>query len=701
MRFPERTVFDGNTNIFQNIPSSAITGAKVQVITDTSRITPTIDFSAVSTRQFNLASGTPFTWSSGGGTAGDYGIVFVAGKGMDLGATATVTWGGTAMTELPSGVYNDNLSADGWGRVFVLPSIAAGGAGIPAGSQTISATFTEGGGLTLTGYGASFSYNYVAAAGALQTATGLSTTPGITVTPSNSSDLVWGALSTLNTIPNTGTFTGTLRQSTGASPVFYAGDITGSGILTETAADTVWSAFALDLQGTSGSNQTFTLPTTSVNPGDVSVVVNQMTTGIVTVTASNGSTVAFVAPNEVGVFRAVYAAPTTNAQWTADVRLANISFKAKTNTLIITTGGTSVAYTLPAAASTLVASGGALGTPSSGTLTNCTGLPVAGVSATGTPSSTTYLRGDGTWNTPTGGGGGGTGTVEPTAVKTANYTASAGDLVPCDVSGGSFAVTFPTAPADGTNVMLKLVKNNAANSNTLTYNTAGSDVIDIASGATSGTVTLPGRGKRFQYYAASHIWYEISSDDQLSQFDARYTSGLFLPSDYGFLAWNFDPVKAYTAGTVLTAGEQYLELLPIRQATTITNVIFQINTAGATLTSGENFAGLFDHTGALLSATADQSTVWTSTGTKVMALTTPQSVAAGMYYVGWFANGTTTPKLQIDAASNPNLGVPTGSQFLTNPRSVLDTTHTGLTTAFHSPATLTASASNYTWVAVS
>ena len=43
--------------------------------------------------------------------------------------------------------------------------------------------------------------------------------------------------------------------------------------------------------------------------------------------------------------------------------------------------------------------GGALGTPSSGTLTNCTGLPVGGISATGTPSSTTYLRGDGTWST--------------------------------------------------------------------------------------------------------------------------------------------------------------------------------------------------------------------------------------------------------------------------------------------------------------
>jgi hypothetical protein len=46
----------------------------------------------------------------------------------------------------------------------------------------------------------------------------------------------------------------------------------------------------------------------------------------------------------------------------------------------------------------------ALGTPSSVTLTNATGLPISGISATGTPSITTYLRGDGSWATLSGGG---------------------------------------------------------------------------------------------------------------------------------------------------------------------------------------------------------------------------------------------------------------------------------------------------------
>lgn len=60
-------------------------------------------------------------------------------------------------------------------------------------------------------------------------------------------------------------------------------------------------------------------------------------------------------------------------------------------------------------AGAFVVNGGALGTPSSGTLTNATGLPVGGISATGTPSASTYLRGDGTWASA------GTGTVTSVA----------------------------------------------------------------------------------------------------------------------------------------------------------------------------------------------------------------------------------------------------------------------------------------------
>ena len=66
-------------------------------------------------------------------------------------------------------------------------------------------------------------------------------------------------------------------------------------------------------------------------------------------------------------------------------------------------GNGSGGFSSAVAGTDIVVPGGALGTPSSGTLTNCTGLTVSGISATGTANSTTYLRGDGSWQTVSGG----------------------------------------------------------------------------------------------------------------------------------------------------------------------------------------------------------------------------------------------------------------------------------------------------------
>lgn len=172
----------------------------------------------------------------------------------------------------------------------------------------------------------------------------------------------------------------------------------------------------------------------------------------------------------------------------------------------------------------------------------------------------------------------------------------------------------------------------------------------------------------------------------------------FAPADYGFIAWSYDPATAY-ANNIITAGQANLMLIPVRAATTITNVITHVAVAGATLTSGQCFAGLFNSSGTLLSATADQSTAWQSVGLKTMALTSAQSVAAGLYYVGIFGNGTTLPQFYYNGAAKAGVGAST--TIGSTPRMVIDTTNTGLTTAFHSPATLTSANAPYYWAAVS
>lgn len=143
-------------------------------------------------------------------------------------------------------------------------------------------------------------------------------------------------------------------------------------------------------------------------------------------------------------------------------------------------------------------------------------IGITDLSATGTPSSVTYLRGDNTWATIAAGGS----SLTPTAVKTANYTASASDFVPVNTTSGSITITLPTAPADKSIVGVKQVIQGG--SNTVTIAAGGSDVFNKTSGSTTLTLTLVNQGVQLQYASSSGIWYVFSDDLPLSGLDARY-----------------------------------------------------------------------------------------------------------------------------------------------------------------------------------
>jgi hypothetical protein len=148
----------------------------------------------------------------------------------------------------------------------------------------------------------------------------------------------------------------------------------------------------------------------------------------------------------------------------------------------------------------------------------------------------------------------------PTGVKTAAYTASPGDFVPCDTTTAAFTVTLPTAPADGSVIGVRMIDGGV---NALTVASGSGDVFDVADGATTESLTLLYQGVICQYSATPKIWYITSEAFGLPELDQRYvqssqmgTTSLVIPSS---------GMPASTAGmngdiaVDYTTGEQWLK----------------------------------------------------------------------------------------------------------------------------------------------
>lgn len=162
-------------------------------------------------------------------------------------------------------------------------------------------------------------------------------------------------------------------------------------------------------------------------------------------------------------------------------------------------------------------------------------------------------------------------------------------------------------------------------------------------------------------------------------------SGTWTPSQSGWLTWTYDP--ALTAGsTSLVTGQMFMARLDLKAAATVSAIYYAINTAGSTLTAGQNLVGFYDSTGTLLATSADQSGSWTSVGFKTFTLGSPYSAAAGTYYVGFLSNGTTPAGILRALGSGTQGAVVNPGLTASNARWA--TTGAGLTTV---PASVTMS----------
>lgn len=175
----------------------------------------------------------------------------------------------------------------------------------------------------------------------------------------------------------------------------------------------------------------------------------------------------------------------------------------------------------------------------------------------------------------------------------------------------------------------------------------------------------------------------------------QHALGIPRPQETGSLiAWTFDPANV-SAGKAGTAGTLYLTALYVAKSASATKLLWGINTVGATVTSGENFVGLYNSSGTLLASVGVDARV-TTTG--LFTETISASVTPGLYWVGFMFNATTMPQVyrgqDLNATLMNSSATAATMRFCTN--------GTGLTTAL--PSTITpssnASAQFSYWAAI-
>jgi hypothetical protein len=374
--------------------------------------------------------------SGGVGVAPSWGKI---GLTTHVSGTLPVANGGTNLTTYAVG---DIVYASGTGTLASLADVAtgnaiiSGGVGVAPSYGKIGLTTHVSGTLPIANGGTNGTATPTAGAVPYGTGTAFgftaAGTSGQVLTSAGAGTPTW-------TTPTTGTVT----SVTGTAPVVSSGGATPAismaaattsvnGYLTSTD----WNTFNSKGSGTVTSVAALTLGTTGTDLS--SSVATGTTTPVITLNVPTAS-----ATNRGALSAADWS--TFNSKQPAGTYVTSVTGTAP----VVSSGGTTPAISM-AAATTSVSGyltntdwttfngkysvGGALGTPSSATLTNATGLPIGGISATGTPSILTFLRGDGAWATPAGGG-----TVTSVAATVPAFLSISGSPI---VTSGTLAISY-------------------------------------------------------------------------------------------------------------------------------------------------------------------------------------------------------------------------------------------------------------------
>jgi hypothetical protein len=146
--------------------------------------------------------------------------------------------------------------------------------------------------------------------------------------------------------------------------------------------------------------------------------------------------------------------------------------------------------------------------------------------------------------------------LTPTSVQTANYTATAFQLVSCDISSGSFTVTLPSAPASGTLVGVEVVAVSGVGVNKLTIAAGGTDVFDKSGGSTTTDLTI-NHQSLFLCYSGG-VWLRVAGRDSYLEVAQNRYGAYFLDQYTG----TDDQKMTLALAAVLAAGSGTIVFSP-------------------------------------------------------------------------------------------------------------------------------------------
>lgn len=130
----------------------------------------------------------------------------------------------------------------------------------------------------------------------------------------------------------------------------------------------------------------------------------------------------------------------------------------------------------------------------------------------------------------------------------------------------------------------------------------------------------------------------------------------FGPVDQALAGWSFDPAVIVGSSLPSAGGRPVYVRVKALDTKSITQLFLLVTTAGATLTTSQNYMALLDSTGAVLAVSADMSTLWTGTGRIAATISSTQVIAGNYYYIAFVVNGTTAPTLGRGFSGTVNPG---------------------------------------------